>query len=212
MRQGRFITIEGSEGAGKSTNIAVVEATLRESGIEFVSTREPGGTPRAEALRRLVLEERDEPVDPLTELLLMFAARKQHVENLIQPALAAGKWVVCDRFTDATFAYQGGGRQMPLERIATLENWIQGSLRPHLTLYFDVAPEVGASRISTRAKDRVEQESGDFFERVRNAYLQRLAANPNMHLIDASVDLEAVQMAVAEQVSAFVARTRETDQ
>ena len=212
MRQGRFITIEGSEGAGKSTNIAVVEATLRESGIEFVSTREPGGTPMAEALRRLVLEERDEPVDPLTELLLMFAARKQHVENLIQPALAAGKWVVCDRFTDATFAYQGGGRQMPLERIATLENWIQGSLRPHLTLYFDVAPEVGASRISTRAKDRVEQESGDFFERVRNAYLQRLAANPNMHLIDASVDLEAVQMAVAEQVSAFVARTRETDQ
>ena len=212
MRQGRFITIEGSEGAGKSTNIAVVEATLRESGIEFVSTREPGGTPMAEALRRLVLEERDEPVDPLTELLLMFAARKQHVENLIQPALAAGKWVVCDRFTDATFAYQGGGRQMPLERIATLENWIQGSLRPHLTLYFDVAPEVGASRISTRAKDRVEQESGDFFERVRNAYLQRLAANPNMHLIDASVDLEAVQMAVAEQISAFVARTRETDQ
>ncbi len=202
---GRFITLEGSEGAGKSTNLEVVCKTLVQAGIDVYRTREPGGTPLAEALRKLLLAEWDETVDGVAELLLMFAARRQHLVNEIEPRLAAGQWVVCDRFTDATFAYQGYGRGLPLSYIEALESWVQESRRPDLSLYLDLDPKIGRARIADRVQDRLEREELMFFEAVRQGYLARAREQSHMHVIDASVPLAEVSAAVAGVVQTFVA-------
>lgn len=174
--RGRFITFEGIDGAGKSTQIQVVADVLRSRGIEVVITREPGGTPLAEALRNLVL---NEPMDPSTETLLLFAARSDHLERVLRPALAEGRWVLCDRFTDATYAYQAGGRGVPVEKIATLEQWVHPDTQPDLTLLFDLPPEIAAQRLAqARAADRFESEQLGFFGAVRSQYLERAAAFP----------------------------------
>lgn len=196
--RGKFITLEGGEGAGKSTMMDRTEAWLRRAGHEVVTTREPGGTPLAERIRHMVLdasieEGEDTPV-PLTELLLMFAARAQHLERQIRPALADGKTVLCDRFTDATWAYQGGGRGMPDDWIATLEELVHGDLQPDLTLLLDLDVEHGLERASNRSDpDWFEREQVGFFERVRRVYHQRAASAPGrFEIIDASGDEEAV--------------------
>ncbi|MBC7183892.1 MAG: dTMP kinase, partial [Marinobacter sp.] len=169
-RRGQFITFEGSEGVGKSTQLANAAKTLEELGVEFIVTREPGGTPMAEAIRELLLAPRDEAVNETTELLLMFAARAQHLYNRILPALSAGKWVLCDRFTDATFAYQGGGRGVPTERIALLETLVQGEIRPDHIILLDAPVETGMARARKRGElDRFEQEDLEFFQRIRDA-------------------------------------------
>lgn len=192
---GRFITLEGGEGAGKSTNMAYVTQRLRAAGIAVTVTREPGGTPLAESIRDLLLDPENKVMHADTELLLMFAARAQHLQELVLPALARGEWVVCDRFTDATYAYQGGGRQLDRRRIAQLETWVQGGFQPHRTLLFDLPVEVGLQRAGERgALDRFEQEKTVFFERVRNSYLERARAFPQrFRVIDAGRGLAAVQ-------------------
>lgn len=192
---GLFITLEGPEGAGKSTNREYLAARLREQGIDVLLTREPGGTPLAERVRELLLAPSDEPMASDTELLLVFAARAQHLAQVIVPALERGAVVLCDRFTDATYAYQGGGRGLDVERIAQLETFVQGSLRPDLTLVFDLPVEVGLSRAAARGRlDRFEQEGRGFFEAVRATYLQRAEAAPARYrILDASQSLEAVQ-------------------
>jgi dTMP kinase len=200
-QRGRLITLEGGEGVGKSSNVAFVTAWLEAQGLEVVSTREPGGTPRAEAIRALLLD--PAPAEPLSadaELLLMFAARAQHLAEKILPALARGAWVVCDRFTDATYAYQGGGRGLDDERIATLERFVQQGLAPDLTLLLDMPVEVAAHRVSSRLddlggeRDRFEREQRGFFTAVRDGYLKRAAAEPERFaLIDAAQPLNAVQ-------------------
>jgi len=205
---GRFITLEGSEGAGKSTNVDTVCETLTEAGIDFVRTREPGGTPMAEALRDAMLHQWDESVSGITELLLVFAARAQHLSHVIRPALAAGQWVVCDRFTDATFAYQGYGRQLDLEKLAVLESWVQGDLQPDITLYLDVTPEVAEQRIAAREKDRMEVERRDFFVRVRQGYLDRASEHERFEIIDAGNPLSEVQAEVRLKTHAFIRRAR----
>jgi dTMP kinase len=201
---GRFVTLEGGEGVGKSTNLALVVKLIEARGHTVVTTREPGGTPLAEEIRNLFLGTRDEKVAGLTELLLIFAARAQHLAEVIEPALAAGKWVVCDRFTDATYAYQGGGRGLPMTQIETLENLVQGTLRPDLTLYLDVAPEVGEARIKDREHDRLEREARDFHEAVRAAYLALAEREPRIRVIDASVSLETVQASILAVVEDFL--------
>ncbi|MGD8832811.1 MAG: dTMP kinase, partial [Pseudomonadales bacterium] len=168
---GRFITLEGGEGVGKSTNLEVVVKRVEAAGHPVLTTREPGGTPLAEEIRDLFLEVRAEPVAGITELLLIFAARAQHLETVIRPALAAGTWVVCDRFTDATYAYQGGGRGLSTSKIEALETLVQGTLQPDLTLYLDVPVNVGQARIANRAHDRMEREAVAFYEAVRAVYL-----------------------------------------
>ena len=205
---GRFITLEGSEGAGKSTNVDTVCETLTEAGIDFVRTREPGGTPMAEALRDAMLHKWNESVDGITELLLVFAARAQHLSHVIRPALAADRWVVCDRFTDATFAYQGYGRQLDLEKLAVLESWIQGDLQPDITLYLDVAPDVAEQRIAAREKDRMEVERRDFFFRVRQGYLDRASEHERFEIIDAGNPLQEVQAEVRLKTHEFIRRAR----
>lgn len=178
-RRGAFITIEGGEGVGKSTNIAVLAEWLEQAGIAHRLTREPGGTPMAEAIRNLLLDIREEPVSPVTELLLIFAARSQHLNEVIEPALAQGVWVVCDRFTDATYAYQGGGRRIPDSWVSQLETLVQGELRPDLTLLLDAPVALGMQRAGQRGDlDRFEQERLAFFERVRRRYLERAEADP----------------------------------
>ncbi len=178
--RGRFITLEGGEGVGKSTNLAVIEDWLQQQRIDYLVTREPGGTPFAEEVRELLLQPRDEELASNSELLLMFAARAQHLDQVIEPALAAGRWVLCDRFTDATYAYQGGGRGLPMADIATLEQLVQGPLRPDLTLLLDAPVEVGMARASKRGElDRFEQEKVVFFEKVRETYLARALAEPD---------------------------------
>ena len=198
-KRGKFITIEGVEGVGKSTNIEFVESLFRERGINYVKTREPGGTPLAEDLRNLLLQNREENVDSIAELLLMFAARAQHLHELISPALARGDWVLCDRFTDATYAYQGGGRQLDTGKIEVLEQLVQGDLRPDLTLILDLPVEVGLARAAARSeKDRFEKEDVAFFNRVRDAYLQRAGQRPDHYaVVDASVSLQEVQASIA---------------
>ena len=193
--RGLFITVEGGEGVGKSTNIAFLEAFLREHGVELEVTREPGGTAMAEAIRELLLEPREEAVHPVTELLLMFAARSQHLHSRIEPALAAGKWVLCDRFTDATYAYQSGGRGIPAGLVRQLEQIVQGDLRPDYTLLLDAPVATGMARACERGElDRFEQEQLDFFERVRATYLQLAQeSSGRFRLIDASRSLEEVQ-------------------
>lgn len=192
---GLFITLEGPEGAGKSTNREYLAALLREQGVDVLLTREPGGTPLAERVRELLLAPSDERMASDTELLLVFAARAQHLAQVIVPALQRGAVVLCDRFTDATYAYQGGGRGLDVQRIALLENFVQGALRPDLTLVFDLPVEVGLARAAARGRlDRFEQEGRDFFEAVRSTYLQRARAEPARYrILDAAQSLEAVQ-------------------
>ncbi len=181
---GKFITIEGTEGTGKSTNIAVLEAMFRENGIDCLRTREPGGSAIAEKIRSLLLRNGEEKPADLTELLLIFAARAEHLAKRIKPALASGRWVLCDRFTDATFAYQGGGRGLSGESIATLQTLVQGELRPDLTLIFDLDPEIGLDRVSRRGNlDRFEREIIEFHHRVRRHYLDIARREPERCLL-----------------------------
>ena len=190
----RFITLDGIDGAGKSTNLAVMKAWFEKHQLPVLFTREPGGTPAGEALREILLNPATQ-VSLRTETLLMFAARQQHLETVILPALKNGTHVVSDRFTDATFAYQGGGRGVPLQDIAMLEHWVQGDFRPDLTLLLDVPLEVSMARINqTREKDRFEQEAAEFFNRVREVYLQRANEQPERYaVIDSSQSLDAVK-------------------
>ncbi len=203
---GRFITIEGIEGAGKSTCMQVAAERIRARGLGLLETREPGGTPLGEALRELLLGHRHEGMADDTELLLMFAARAEHLRRRIEPALAAGDWVLCDRFTDATYAYQGAGRGIPESRIATLEQWVQGELRPHLTLLMDLPVAQGLERAGRRsAPDRFERQALDFFERVRQGYLAIAAREPQrVKVVDASRDLEAVAADIRRLVDDFI--------
>ncbi|MBD9361962.1 dTMP kinase [Methylomonas fluvii] len=195
MTHGRFITLEGGEGVGKSTNLQFIKQFLEERGIPFVLTREPGGTGIAEKIRGILLERQQESLTEQAELLLVFAARAQHIQQVILPALQQGQWVVCDRFTDATYAYQGGGRHMDLQTIAWLENTVQGTLRPDLTFVFDAPIEIGMQRAKHRGElDRFETEQLAFFDRVRQAYLQRAATDLRRYkIIDASLPLSEVQ-------------------
>ena len=177
--RGKFITFEGGEGVGKSTNIEVVKSYLAERKIDFIHTREPGGTVISEEIRQVLLHKHDETMDPLAELLLIFAARTQHLSALIEPALESGRWVLCDRFTDATYAYQGAGRQLPIELIGKLETMVQGELRPDLTIILDVDPRVGLERARRRGEpDRFEEEVPAFFNAVRSCYLDIAKAEP----------------------------------
>lgn len=203
--RGRFITLEGGEGAGKSTVLALLRERLAARGIEVVVTREPGGTVFGEALRALVLDPQHRGLCAESELLLVFAARAQHVREVIAPALAAGHWVLSDRYTDASYAYQGGGRGQPIERIAALEAWA-APLRPDLTLLLDLPVAQGLARAGARgAADRIEAEDAAFFERVRAVYRERAAAEPGrFRLIDAGAPLAAVCAAIAAQLDAFV--------
>ena len=195
MARGLFITLEGPEGAGKTTNREFLAEHLQQAGHQVVQTREPGGTELAEKIRELLLAEHEEPVAVDTELLLMFAARAQHLQQLILPALAQGKVVLCDRFTDATYAYQGGGRGIDPQRIAILENFVQGDLRPDLTLLFDLPVAEGMARAVQRGRlDRFEQEQQTFFEAVRGNYLQRAQTDPDrFRIINAALPLAGVQ-------------------
>jgi dTMP kinase len=200
----KFITLEGSEGVGKTTNIEFVCRLLTELDIPFIRTREPGGTPLAEALRDAMLTPREENVDGLTELLLVFAARMQHLNNVIRPALERGEWVVCDRFTDASYAYQGHGRGLDLERIATLESWVQDGLQPDLTLLLDLDPNVAEQRMQERTKDRMESEQLEFYQRVRSGYLSRAATSDRYKIIDSAQSIAAVAASINEHVSALI--------
>ncbi len=195
MSRGLFITLEGGEGAGKSTNLAYARQCLEQAGKTVVVTREPGGTELGERVREILLHRRDLQIVADSELLLMFAARAEHLAKVIRPALAAGKTVLCDRFTDATYAYQGGGRGIPAERIAAIEDWVQGSRRPDLTLVFDLPVEAGRARAGQRSEpDRFELESNEFFTRVRATYLARAEREPGrVRVIDASQNLDQVQ-------------------
>lgn len=195
---GLFITLEGPEGAGKSTNRDYLAERLREHGIDVLLTREPGGTPLAEQVRELLLAPSNEIMAADTELLLVFAARAQHLDQVIRPALARGCVVLCDRFTDATYAYQGGGRGLSETRIAVLEEFVQGALRPDLTLVFDLPVEVGLARAAARGRlDRFEQEGRQFFDAVRHTYLRRAAEQPQRYrILDAAQSLKEVQQAL----------------
>jgi dTMP kinase len=188
----RFITFEGMDGAGKSTHLAWFAETLRQRGHEVVVTREPGGTPLGEQLREMLLHQN---MAIGTEAMLMFAARMEHIEQVIRPALRAGKWVVSDRFSDASFAYQGAGRGMDWARLQQLETWVQGDFQPGLTLFFDVTVEVSRQRLANNVSlDRFEQERGDFFERVRAGYHRRVSECPQRYrVIDATRDIESVK-------------------
>ena len=207
---GLFITLEGPEGAGKSTNRDYLAECLRAHGADVLLTREPGGTPLAEKVRELLLAPSDETMCADTELLLVFAARAQHLAAVIRPALARGAVVLCDRFTDATYAYQGGGRGLSRERIATLESFVQGQLRPDLTLVFDLPVEVGLARASARGRlDRFEQEGRVFFDAVRSTYLKRAAADPSRYrLVDAAQPLAQVQASLDQLLPEILERYR----
>ena len=196
--RGRFITVEGGEGVGKTTNLAYIRATLEAAGKVVRVTREPGGTPVAEQIRALLLDPLNKGMSADCELLLVFAARAEHVVRTIEPALAAGEWVLCDRFIDATYAYQGGGRGLPQRRIAELETMVQGALQPDLTLLLDVPVHTGLARAGGRGSlDRFEQEEAAFFERVRRAYLDRARTAPErFRIIDAGAALDQVHAQV----------------
>ena len=198
MSAGKFITLEGIDGAGKSTHVQGIADFLRAKGKSVVVTREPGGTPLGEKLRAVLLSQ---ALNIETETLLMFAARREHIAQVIAPALAEGRWVVSDRFTDATYAYQGSGGGMAKDRIASLESWVQGSLRPDLTLLFDTPVEVALARLPKGRADRFESESREYFERVRSGYLERAAAEPGrMRVIDGRGPLEEVKKVVEKVI------------
>ncbi len=203
---GAFITIEGSEGVGKTSNVEAMVSWLRERGITVVRTREPGGTPLAEDIRALLLDVREESMASLTELLLVFAARAQHLDQVIRPALARGDWVVCDRFTDATYAYQGGGRGLDVSQIDQLASLVHGDLQPDLTIYLDLAVDIAFERIKGRDHDRFEREQRQFFEAVRRTYRELAERHARYQLIDASQPLQAVQQDIAERLDAFASQ------
>jgi len=205
MSRGRFITLEGGEGVGKSTNLQFVRQLLEQRGFRVVVTREPGGTPLAEKIRNLLLAPAQESITPAAELLLVFAARAQHVQHVIVPALERGDWVLSDRFTDATYAYQGGGRKMDVQAIAWLENLVLGNLRPDLTLLLDAPVETGMRRAKHRGDlDRFESEELAFFERVCQAYRQRAESEPARYrLIDAAQPLAEVQRRIEQALDAL---------
>jgi len=201
MKTGKFITLEGIDGAGKSTQLAWIVELLQQAGLQPVVTREPGGTALGERLRALLLD-KSMAMHAETETLLMFAARREHLDKVILPALQQGQWVISDRFTDASFAYQGGGRGLDNAKLEILEQWVQGELQPDLTLYFDVPVEVGQQRVSQiKNADRFEQEQAGFFQRVRNAYLDRARQFPDrIQIIDSSRSLAEVKAAVEQTV------------
>ena len=203
---GRLITLEGLEGVGKSTNMEFIHHKLQEAGIDVEVTREPGGTPLAEKIRALVLNTTDESLPDLCELLLIFAARSAHLENRIRPALDHGRWVLCDRFTDATYAYQGGGRGLPLEIIAKLEDLVQSGLRPDLTILLDTPVEIGLERIRERGgTDRFESQRLEFFQRTREVYLSRAQQEPERCVVvDASRPLAQVQDDLAKVIALYL--------
>ena len=205
MTPARFITLEGMDGAGKTTHLAWLRKRLQAAGIALTVTREPGGTPLGERLRELMLHAADVARQPDTEALLMFAARNEHIARVIAPALEAGRWVLCDRFTDATYAYQSGGSGMPWPRIAELERWVQGDLQPDLTFYFDIPPDLGRARsLAVRPPDRFEREQHAFFEGVRAAYLRRAAEHPQrIQIIDASESIDKIQSKLEKIISRY---------
>lgn len=212
--KGRFITVEGGEGVGKTTKLAVIQEVLVASGLECIMTREPGGTPRAERIRELLLTPTEEPMPPTCELLLMFAARSTHLENVIKPALDRGTWVVSDRFTDATYAYQGAARGMSLADIALLEQLVQRTLRPDLTLLLDAPVELALERARQRNRgqqtDRFELERAGFFERVREGYLARVAQEPQrFRVVDAALPLAEVSGALRSTLTAYIAEAKQ---
>ena len=207
MKQGYFITVEGIEGVGKSTAIDFMRNYLEEHNISFCVSREPGGTPFAEQIRDLLLNHIDtEEIAEDTELLLMFASRSQHIAEVIRPALAKGEWVLCDRFTDASFAYQGGGRGIPSARIEALEEWVQGDLRPDLVILLDAPVELAMTRARDRSElDRIESEDVSFFSRVRQAYLDRAEKNKKTYkIIDATKELNVVQEDLKKVLDQFM--------
>ena len=203
---GRFITLEGGEGVGKTTNIAFIQSLLEGNNIPVLLTREPGGTALAERLRELLLDKEQEAIAEQAELLMMFAARAQHIKHVIKPALAQGTWVLCDRFTDATYAYQGGGRNMAYSSISWLESFVQGDLRPDLTLLLDAPIQIGMNRAGQRgALDRFELEKMTFFEQVRQEYLSIAEHQPErVKVIDAMVSLEGVQTQIEQILIPFI--------
>lgn len=204
VKPGKFITLEGGEGVGKTTNVPFIQGYLQGLNIPVIVTREPGGTAYAEKIRHLLLNHNDETITPQTEILLMFAARSQHIAHVIKPALAQGQWVLCDRFTDATYAYQGGGRGTGMEAIAWLENFVQEDLRPDLTLLLDISIEIGMERAKSRGGrlDRFETEQSGFFGRVRQAYLQQATRYPErIKVIDAGCPLALVQKNLIEALT-----------
>lgn len=202
---GQFITIEGIEGVGKTTNIEFIKAWLTEHKIDFITTREPGGTELGEQLRALLLH--GGSVCDQSELLMMFASRAQHLEQVIKPAIQVGKWVICDRFTDSTYAYQGGGRQMDMQAIAQLEALTHGDFQPDLTLLLDAPVEVGRARAAKRgAADRIEAEDLAFFNRVRDVFLQRASQYPRYQVLDATESLEQVQAAIQASLENMAAK------
>lgn len=206
MTKPLFITLEGTEGVGKTSNMEFIKSMLNDKGIDFVETREPGGTPLGETLRAMLLGEDFKGMSDDSELMLMFAARAEHIAQVIKPALEKGQWVLCDRFTDATYAYQGGGRQLNIKRIEVLENWVLGDLRPDLTLLLDAPISVGRERAGKRSTpDRFEQERDGFFNRVRDTYLSRAKAEPNrIKVIDASGDLNSVQQHISSIINKII--------
>lgn len=201
--RGKFITLEGSEGVGKSTNMAVIKEWLEDNNIDYVATREPGGTPLSEEIRQLLLSPREEKVDATAELLLVFSARAQHINTFIKPHLERGTWVLSDRFTDATFAYQGYGRGLDLALIEQLEQTVQQGLQPDLTVYLDVDVKVGLERARARGElDRFEQEAIDFFEKVRQGYLARVNQSPaRFAVVDAGQSIEKVGLDAKAQLT-----------
>ena len=201
-KPGKFITLEGIEGVGKTSNLRFIKELLESSGHDCVVTREPGGTNLGEALRGLLLSHSDDNMSADAELLMMFAARAEHLSKVIRPALDNNKTVLCDRFTEATYAYQGGGRLLDVDKISELEQWVQGDLRPDLTIILDAPVEIGRARAGSRSEpDRIEKEHDDFFQRVRNAYIELANNYPQrICLIDASVDLDAVQQQIREKL------------
>lgn len=210
MSSGVFVTIEGGEGAGKSTSLAYLQDGLERAGCEYIVSREPGGTEVGERVRDILLHGKDLHIDAGTELLLMFAARNQHIQTVILPALAHGKIVLCDRFTDASYAYQGGGRGISDERIGILERWVQDELKPDITILFDIPVEQGLARAGARsAPDRFESEHTDFFDKVRAAYRRRAAAEPErFEVIDASRDIPGVQQQLDPVIDRIIGMNR----
>ncbi len=200
-----FITLEGIEGVGKTSNLRFIKELLETAGHNCVVTREPGGTNLGEALRDLLLSHSDDNMSADTELLMMFAARAEHLSKVILPALEKNQTVLCDRFTEATYAYQGGGRLLDVDKISELEEWVQGELRPDLTVILDAPVEVGRARAGSRSEpDRIEKEQDDFFQRVRNAYIELAKRHPHrICLVDASVNIDAVQQQIREKLAEY---------
>lgn len=208
MTQSVFLTVEGIEGVGKSTIMQFIDQFLSQEDIPHQLTREPGGTEIAEQIRQILLSKHQEKMSQDTELLLMFASRAQHIAGVIKPALAEGKWIICDRFTDSSFAYQGGGRGIALDRISQLETWVQGDFRPDCTLLLDAPVDIALARANKRGEpDRIESEKHDFFERIREAYLDRAKQYPHQYrIVDATQPLEHVKNAIATILNSLLSK------